>query len=287
MAPTWLITGSSSGFGLALVRYCLSQGHNVIATSRNPGGTPDLVQEVISHPNGRWRALDVTAPRNEIDRALEEAWQDFEGIDYLVNNAGYSILGAAEDIPEDGARTQFEVNFWGAVRTSQSLLPRMRARRSGTIINISSVAGVDPLPTCAIYAASKFALEAWSESLAAEIKPLGMRVLVIEPGAFKTNFFSGTAMQFVPPSAEYSDDSNPVSKTLAKFKAIDPSKFPDPSKAAQKIFEVAVGVGAGKSMLDSFLRVPLGVDCYERVLETQKRRQKNLDVIKTLALSAS
>ncbi|KIX10166.1 uncharacterized protein Z518_01247 [Rhinocladiella mackenziei CBS 650.93] len=285
MAPTWVITGSSSGIGLALVRYNLAQGHNVIATSRNPSKTPDLVREVTSHPNGRWLSLDVTSPKVEIERILQEAWREFDGIDFLVNNAGYSVLGAAEDIPEDRAKEQFGVNFWGAVRTTQAILPLMRSRKSGTVVNISSVAGVDPLPTCAIYSASKFALEAWSESLSEEVRPLGVRVLVVEPGGFRTNFFSDATMQFVPPSSAYSEGPSPVSRTLGKFKSINPTTFTDPIKAAQRIFEVVVGVGMGEQLSDHVLRLPLGPDCYTRVTESHKKRQRELEDVKAIALS--
>ncbi|OQV05518.1 hypothetical protein CLAIMM_10245 [Cladophialophora immunda] len=284
MAPTWVITGSSSGLGLALVRYGLAQGHNVIATSRNPGKTPDLVREVTSHPNGRWLSLDVTSPKVEIERVLQQAWREFDGIDFLVNNAGYSILGAAEEIPEDRAKDQFDVNFWGAVRTTQAMVPLMRSRRSGTVVNISSVAGADPLPTCAIYSASKCALEAWSESLSGEVRPLGVRVLVVQPGGFGTNFFSDAAMQFVPPGSAYGEGPSPVAQTLGKFHSIDPSTLTDPIKAAQSIFEVVVGVGVGEHLSDHVLRLPLGPDCYARVVGSHSKRQKELEEVKDVAL---
>ena len=152
MALTWFITRSSSGFGLALVRYVLIQGHNVIAISRNPSKMPGLVKEVTSKLAGHWLALDVTCPKVEVEEAIQEGWKQFNSIDVLVNNAGYSILGAAEEIPEAEARKQFEVNFWGLIRTTQAVLPLMRSRQSSTIVNITSVAGLDALPTCAVYA---------------------------------------------------------------------------------------------------------------------------------------
>lgn len=287
MAPTWIITGSSSGFGLALVRYALSHGHNVIATSRNPERTPELVEEVTSQANGRWIPLDVTASKAEIDVRIHDAWMEFDGIDYLVNNAGYSILGAAEDIPEERAKAQFEVNFWGAIRTSQAVLPLMRTRKTGTIINISSVAGVDSLPTCAIYSSSKAALEAWSESLSEEVRPLGLRVLVIQPGGFRTNFFSDKAMQFVPAKPPYSDGQSPVQKTLDKFASIDGANFPEPINAAQRIFETVVGVGLGGKLPDDVLRLPLGLDCYTRVTKSLTARREELETVKEVALSTS
>ena len=288
MAPTWLVTGSSSGFGLSLVRYILNQGHNVIATSRNPSKDPDLVREITSHSNGRWLALDVSWSKPAVDSLVQQAWNEFEGgIDFLVNNAGYSILGAAEEIPEDGAKRQFEVNFWGAVRTTQAVLPLMRSRRKGAIINISSVAGIDALPTCAIYAASKFALEAWSKSLCKEVRGLGVRVLVVQPGGFKTNFFGKSAMQIVPPGQAYEDGDNLVGKTLGYFGSVDPEKFGDPMKAAQAIFEVLVGSGMGERLSETVLRLPLGKDCYDRAVGSHGARWRDLEAVQAIALSAN
>jgi short-subunit dehydrogenase len=284
MAPTWLITGSSSGFGLTLARYILSQGHNVIATSRNPAKTPDLVKEITSNPAGRWLALDVTWPKPEIDKVIQQAWTEFDGIDILVNNAGYSLLGAAEDLPEDRAKAEFEVNFWGLIRTTQAALPLMRSRKSGTIVNISSIAGLDALPTCAIYAGSKFALEAWSESLSKEVAPLGLRVLIVEPGAFRTNFLTKEATQVVQPSEAYQD--GPVQAVLEKLKDMNGMQKGDPVKAAQRIFEAVLGVGMGEDVAKrNFLRLPLGPDCYSRALESTRIRKENLDAVKSIALS--
>ncbi|KIW11276.1 hypothetical protein PV08_10576 [Exophiala spinifera] len=284
MAKTWLITGSSSGFGLSLARYLLAHGQNVIATSRNPSKTPDLVREIQSNTRGRWVTLDVTSPGQKVAKVIEDAWKEFDGIDVLINNAGYSILGAAEEIPEDQAKAQFEVNFWGAIRATQSILPLMRSRNSGTIVNISSIAGIDALPTCAIYAGSKFALEAWSESLSREVASLGLRVLIVEPGAFKTNFLSKDAALVVEPSEAYK--STAVGSVLEKLHKLDGQQQGDPGKAARVIFELVTntGVGVGK---ENFLRVPLGPDCFSRFTETCRRRQENLDAMEEIAKSTN
>ncbi|RVX71871.1 hypothetical protein B0A52_04270 [Exophiala mesophila] len=288
MPSTWLITGSSSGFGLALARYILSQGHNVIATSRNPSKTPELVNEISSSANGRWLKFDVTWSKSDVESFLQGAWNEFDGgIDFLVNNAGYSLLGAAEDLPEDGSKQQFEVNFWGAVRTSQAILPLMRSSGKGAIINISSVAGIDPLPTCAIYSASKFALEAWSESLSKEVRSLGIRVLIVEPGGFRTNFFSKEALQIVQPSKAYEAENNPVGSTLAKFSSTGSRALGDPMMAAKRIFEVATGTGLGEGLGDDILRLPLGADCYARAMKSHEARSKNLDSVKHIAMSTN
>ena len=275
MVLTWLITGSSSGLGLAFAREILAQGHNLIATSRNPDKDSKLVEEVQSNAQGRWRTMDVSWPRQQIERVTREAWEDFDGIDVLINNAGYSILGAAEDIPEDKAKAQFETNFWGLIRVTQAILPLMRSRKTGTIVNISSAAGIDPLPTCAVYAGSKFALEGWSEPLSREIEPLGLRVLVVQPGGFRTNFLAKESTPLVLPT---SDDykTGPVQAGMEHFDRLYRTQRGDPMKAAQRIFEIVTDGLKESQEKDHFLRIPLGPDCYARARQKLEKRQQEL-----------
>ena len=161
---TWLITGCSSGIGLTLSRYVLSQGHNVIATSRNPSKVLDLVAEVERNGRGKFIALDPNAPLEDIQAALEPAWSVFPGggIDVLVNNAAYSVLGAVEDISDEQAKAMFETNFFGVLRVIKAVLPSMRKQGSGTIVNISSLVGMTVFPSVGIYGASKHAIEGLS-----------------------------------------------------------------------------------------------------------------------------
>lgn len=159
-ALTWLITGSSNGLGLALTRYVLSTGDNVIATSRNPAKTPELVKEVKSHPNGEWIPFDNTWSQDKIQQVVDSAETLFPGgIDVLVNNGAYSLLGAVEDVPEEQAKAQFETNFWGPIRICNTILPLMRQRGRGTIVNVSSLLGLTTWPAMGFYSATKFALE--------------------------------------------------------------------------------------------------------------------------------
>ncbi len=181
-APVWFITGSSAGLGLALTRHAIAQGHTVIASSRNPSRTPELVLE-IEKSGGKWIALDSTQSEEEIGKIMGEAESIFGRIDILVNNAGVSVLGALEDIPEADTVYQMRVNFFGPLRIMQAVLPGMRRRRSGVIINVSSAQGVAPGLACGPYAASKAALEAVSESCSQEVAQFGIRVLIIVPGA--------------------------------------------------------------------------------------------------------
>lgn len=157
---TWLVTGSSNGIGLALVRYILATGDNVIATSRNPNKTSKLVKEVESHPNGKWIALDICWSQENITKAIEVADACFVGgITAIVNNAAFAVAGAIEDIPEEDAKAEFETNVWGTLRVCKAILPKMRRRGCGTIVQISSVLGLAVFPALGMYSASKFALE--------------------------------------------------------------------------------------------------------------------------------
>lgn len=273
---TWLITGSSSGFGLFLARSILAQGDNVVATSRHPSRTPDLVKEIMSTSNGKWLTLDVTSDATTISNVIEEASKVFGTIDVLINNAGYSVFGAAEEIAEDRAKAQFEVNFWGLIRVTQAVLPIMRAQRSGTIVNISSVAGLTAAPSCAIYASSKFAVEAWSESLCQEVAPFGIRVLIVEPGVFRTNFLGSGAKQAQSVSEAYK--GNVVDVMLQRFEDMNGRQQGDPVKAAEKIVE-NVQRGLTKEELGKVehLRLPLGQDCYDRVAEKLEKLKQNFE----------
>lgn len=161
MAPTWFITGCSSGFGYHIALKALEQGHNVIASSRNPSKTPDLVEKITSQYNGRgyWVQLDVNSQLEQIQSSIADAEKLFGSIDVLVNNAGWVVQGALEEIPEEKYRQILETHFFGPLKLCKAVLPAMRERRSGTIVNISSVAGVTAMPTSTAYSASKWAIE--------------------------------------------------------------------------------------------------------------------------------
>jgi NAD(P)-dependent dehydrogenase (short-subunit alcohol dehydrogenase family) len=161
---TVLITGSSSGFGLALTRHFLSgpANWNVVATSRNPQRTPDLVAEVESSGRGAWLQLDVCDAQFKIDEVIAQADRLFDGsgVEVVINNAGYSVLGVVETIDEEAARKQMDANFWGTLKVCKAVIPGMRARgRGGWIVNFSSIAGLMAGMTCGVYAGSKFAVE--------------------------------------------------------------------------------------------------------------------------------
>ncbi|KAF4997292.1 hypothetical protein FDECE_12109 [Fusarium decemcellulare] len=297
---TWLITGSSNGFGLALTRQVLASGDNVIATSRNPQRTPELVQEVETKSNGCWVGLDVCWSSEKITQVISQAETQFGGLDVVVNNAAYSVLGAVEDVPEDQAKAEFETNFWGALRVVKAVIPGMRNRGSGTIVNVSSALGVTSWPACGLYSASKFALEGgfvpaslflaflltlaslgMSQALAQEVKAFGIRVLIVEPGSFRTNFLAGGAMQVAGPSEPYKSP-HPVELSLQSEHEKNGKQPGDPARAVQVIYDVVTGKTGG---LGEILRLPLGSDCWEAAMKHNESVRKEFEGCKEMAFS--
>ncbi|KAE8354350.1 putative short chain oxidoreductase/dehydrogenase [Aspergillus coremiiformis] len=278
-AKVWLITGCSTGFGLALTRIVLQRGHKVIATSRDPSRTPELVQEVTDG-GGHWTALDVTSDHLEQD--IQQIEDRLGQIDVLVNNAGYSLLGAFEDLSVQDAREQMETNFFGPLRIIRAVLPGMRERRGGTMVNISSTAGVRALPTYSLYSASKFAMEGLSEGLASEVAAFNVRVILVEPGAFYTNFLTSGSAAYRPVSEVYRDTE--TGRRLASLQAMHAQQRGDPVKAARRIFDTVMGEGmaAGRQ---TYLRLPLGPDCLEAVRQKLGQLQENYDAMEDIASS--
>ncbi len=190
MKQTVLVTGASSGFGRETVKLFHQKGWNVVATMRSPEKETSL----SSLDGVLVTRLDVT-DKASIESAMAAAVGRFGGIDVLVNNAGYGTLGALEAASEAVIRQQFEVNVFGLIEVTKAVLPGMRARRSGVIVNVSSVGGRVTFPFCTLYHATKFAVEGLTESLQYELNPLGIRLKIVEPGGYKTEF-AGRSMGF-------------------------------------------------------------------------------------------
>lgn len=247
----WFITGASSGFGRALVEEAVARGDRVVATARDLRS----LDELLALAPGRVHAarLDVTKP-DEVREAVDDALRRFGAIDVLVNNAGYSLLGALEETSDDEIRAAFETMFFGAVTLTRAVLPHLRARRAGTIVQISSVAGLVTVPGFGPYCAVKHALEALSESLAGEIAPFGLRVLIVEPGAFRTRLF-GPAFRAMPAFDAYAPTVGPTRAYAAQQAGVQAG---DPAKAAKAIAD-AVAAGAPT------LRLPLGADAVQAI----------------------
>ena len=224
----WLITGVSSGFGQAIAEAALATGDTVVATARKADALDELV---AAHP-GRAvaTALDVTDPAR-ITQVVAETIERYGRIDVLVNNAGRALIGAAEETTDSELRDLMEVHFFGPAALTRAVLPHMRARGSGTIVQISSLGGRLSFAGVSAYTASKFALEGLSEGVAPEVAPFGIRVLIVEPGAFRTGLHGG-AMQMSAELPAYADIVGPVRAQQAGFHGTAPG---DPAKAAAAI----------------------------------------------------
>ena len=199
---TWLITGCSTGLGRALAQAVLDAGHNAVVTARDAAKVSDLAE---GHPDTALAlALDVTDPA-QVTRAMQAAEERFGEIDVLVNNAGYGYRAAVEEGDEADVQTLFATNLFGPVAMIKAVLPGMRARGRGAIVNISSIgARISPAGS-GYYAATKAALEALSASMDKELRPLGISVIVVEPGAFRTDFAGRSLQQASKPIADYAD----------------------------------------------------------------------------------
>src|SRR5499425_2335182 len=187
----WFITGASKGFGMELTRAALETGDRVIATARNPKTIEDAFGE---QDRLLVLKLDVTNEQ-EADEAVNAALKRFGQIDILVNNAGRGLVGAVEEVTAEEVRSAIAVNVEGTLNVSRAVLPSMRARKSGHILNLSSVGGFSAWPGWGIYCATKFMVEGFSEALQAELEPLGIKVTIVEPGPFRTAFLDASSLE--------------------------------------------------------------------------------------------
>lgn len=259
MTRTWLITGSSRGFGRALAKAVLDSGNRVVATARRPAQLQDLVQNY----GDRIRAVeldvtDATAARAAVQTAVEE----FGALDVVVNNAGYANTSAIEDAPDDDFRAQIETNLFGVVHVTRAALPVLRRQRSGHFIQFSSIGGrVGGTPGLGAYQTAKFAVEGFSEVLNNEVKPFGVKVTIVEPGGFRTDW-AGSSMGVSPISADYQQT---VGLMLRYRESHDGRQPGDPDRAAKVIIDI-VGLD------DPPLRLLLGSDAVELAEAAAKAR---------------
>jgi NAD(P)-dependent dehydrogenase (short-subunit alcohol dehydrogenase family) len=266
----WLITGCSSGFGRALAEAVIGHGDRLVATARDPAALAGL------EGDGRLTVrLDVTDAAS-IEAAVDAAEQTFGGIDVLVNNAGYGLLGAVEELAEADLRDAFETNLFGALALTRAVLPGMRRRRSGHIVQMSSVVGVVSGLGGGAYVGPKAALEAMSEALAAEVAHLGIRVTIVEPGAFRTDF-SGRSLRCAEPIADYAELIGPAS---AAFQASHGTQSGDPSRAAEAII-------ATVESAEPPLRLPLGDESFGWLRAYFERRIAEVDAAEALGFQTA
>ena len=262
---TWLITGCSSGLGRDIAAAALARGDNVVATARRPDTLSDLGAHTV--------ALDVTR-REQIDAAVAATVERFGRIDVLVNNAGIGSVGAVEMIEPDHLRAVMETMFFGAVALTQAVLGHMRAQRSGAIVQMSSMGGQVVYAGYGAYCAAKFALEAISEALAYEVGPLGVRVLIVEPGAFRTQLLGSTMHR----SPEIEDYAQTAGATRASAEGMHGTQPGDPAKAAAAIVDAVYAE-------DAPLRLALGADAVAAIRAAQAARRADLDAWESVSVS--
>ncbi|GAA4164065.1 oxidoreductase [Shinella granuli] len=269
MTQTWFITGASSGFGRAFADHALKQGHNVVATARRMSSLEDIVAKAPERALAL--ALDV-ASTNDAQAAVDAAVTRFGRIDVLINNAGYGVVGAFEETPDDELRMLMETNFFGAMNVTRAALPILRAQRSGAIVNISSLGGQLSFAGFSAYSAAKFALEGASEALAQELKPFGVKVLIVEPGQFRTNL-AGPSMRHMPRMDVYRDVVGGTRQFVHDMHGTQPG---DPLKAAAAI-ERALQAS------ETPLRLQLGADAVDAVRDHSTTLLKDLATWEALA----
>ncbi|TGJ78337.1 hypothetical protein E0Z10_g10422 [Xylaria hypoxylon] len=269
---TWLITGSSSGFGLALTRLAQAKGHNVIATSRNPNRTPELVNEVVGR-GGRWMQLELDDL--ESDRIIDGLEAEGTHIDVLINTAAMGISGPLESFTEAEARRQMDTNFFGPYRLVRAVTPYMRKRRSGMIVNFSSGAGLEAMNSLGVYGASKAALDDMSKVLHKELEPFNVRVLLVYLGTFNTAMPSSVQAISAPLEPDYEG-----MQTGRLFNMLSKGDFAAPGdhlKASRAIYDVVMDEGFAKG-LGNEIMLPLGIDLANTVKRTQNRLEHMMDV---------
>jgi len=233
--PVWFITGCSTGFGKELARAVLDRGWRCVATARNAASLADLA-EPGSDADARLARvqLDVTDAA-QIAAAVETAQQRFGGIDVLVNNAGYGYQSSVEEGEEAEIRAQFDANVFGLFAMTRAVLPGMRERRKGHVVNITSVAGLAGFPGSGYYAASKHAVEGWSDSLATEAAPLGIHVTCVEPGPFRTDWAGRSLKQTPNLIADYAETAGKRMQATAQNSG---HQAGDPKRAAQAMIRI-------------------------------------------------
>jgi len=231
-APVWFITGCSTGLGRALAQRVLEHGHRAVVTARNVDQVSDIVAEFPDAALGL--PFDVNDAR-QVDAALTQTMKRFGCIDVLVNNAGYGYLAAVEEGDDQDIRDMFETNFFSLAALIRKVLPGMRERRNGHIVNISSVGGLLGAASSGYYNATKFALEGLTEALALEVEPLGIRVTAIEPGPFRTDWAGRSLKQARHPISAYADTAG---ARRSQITARSGKQAGDPVRAADAIIKV-------------------------------------------------
>jgi NAD(P)-dependent dehydrogenase (short-subunit alcohol dehydrogenase family) len=272
-APVWLITGCSTGFGRELAQRVLQRGWRAIVTARDAAQVADLAASAGDRALAL--ALDVTKPE-QIAAAVKAATEKFGRIDALVNNAGYGYQSTAEEGEEAEIRAQFDANVFGLFALTRAVLPIMRAQRSGNIINITSVAGLVGFPGSGYYAASKHAVEGWSDALRAEVEPLGIGVTCVEPGPFRTDWAGRSLRQTPNTIADYAETAG---KRLSGTKQLSGTQVGDPGRAGDIMITLTQQAKAPRHLV-------LGAWGFDAVTQQLEARLEEVRRQKDVSLSA-
>jgi NAD(P)-dependent dehydrogenase (short-subunit alcohol dehydrogenase family) len=270
---TWFITGASTGFGRVLAEEVLKAGGKVIATARNRDKVADL--EAKYPQKAKALALDVTDD-SQVDSAVTQAFAQFGRVDVLVNNAGYGVAGAIEEVSESEFMPMFETNVFGLLRVTRAFLPHLRKQRSGHILNLSSIGGVVASPGMGYYNATKFAVEGISEALAAEVAPLGIHVTIIEPGPFRTDFLGRSGVVAKTRVADYDTTAGNMRKYFAENNG---KQKGDPVRAVHAMMQIVESPNPP-------LRLPMGASALERLRNKLASWKKEIAAWEQVTLGA-
>ena len=269
--PVWLITGCSTGFGRELAKHVIERGYRTVVTARNPDEVKDLAAkgEVLA------LKLDVT-DQGQIDAAIKAAEEKFGRIDVLVNNAGIGYFAAVEESEEDQIRRMFEINVFGLSRMIHAVLPGMRKRREGFIVNLSSIGGLRSFPSVGYYNATKFAVEGLSEALWQEVEPLGIKVMLVEPSGFRTDWAGRSANES---KRQIDDYAATAGAWRDQVRAISGKQPGDPVLAAHAIVETMLSPNPPHRLL-------LGNDAYQAATAKLEELRKEFSAWETVSRGA-
>lgn len=269
---TWLITGASRGFGTLIVQQALAAGDSVIATARKP---EDIEARLGQHPNLLAVRLDVTG-EGEAYAAVAAGIERFGQIDVLVNNAGFGVLGAVEETSASETERLFATNVFGVLNVTRAVLPHMRRQRSGHVINISSLGGYQAYMGWGVYGSTKFAVEGISEAMHQELAPLGIKVTVVEPGFFRTDFLDEQSL--VKTALELPDYASTVGVMRNYAEAANHAQPGNPAKLAEALMTLA-------NAANPPLRLALGSDAVARIEAKHSAVEQELARWRALSLS--
>jgi NADP-dependent 3-hydroxy acid dehydrogenase YdfG len=269
--PVWFITGCSTGFGREIAKQVLQSGYRVVVTARNL----DNIADLAAHGDALMLKLDVT-DQGQIDAAIKSAEEKFGRIDVLVNNAGICYFSSVEESEEDQVRRMFEVNVFGLSRMIHAALPGMRKRRKGFIVNFSCIGGLRSIPSIGYYNATKFAVEGLSEALWQEVEPLGIKVMLVEPSGFRTNWAGRSAQES---KRKIDDYAATAGAWRSQMRAISGRQPGDPVRAARLIVKATESLNPPHRLL-------LGNDAYEAATKKIEELRKEFSALEMVSRMA-